>query len=185
MAGSVHHVNSLRRSHGLDAEPFTCRVTHPEVPGEYYFTPLASLITSAARLMLALLEDCVAEAGGTYAMEDTDSMAIVATEDGGLVPCRGEPVTLYRVHGANTPSDDLYRGTLGVTAKHLAGTSGRARQALLERRVDALWSLGEFGRARREAFAAALSEPALLGHPRFVKRLLSLAAPTRVLKARR
>jgi len=91
----------------------------------------------------------------------------------------------YRVHGANTPSDDLYRGTLGVTAKHLAATSGRARQALLERRVDALWSLGEFAEARREAFAAALSEPRLLGHPRFVKRLLGLAAPTRVLEGRR
>jgi hypothetical protein len=101
------------------------------------------------------------------------------------VPCEGEPVTLYRVHGANTPSDDLYRATLGVTAKHLAGTKGRARQALLERRVDALWSLGEFARARREAFAAALSEPRLLGHPRFVKRLLGLAAPTRLLEGRR
>ena len=78
------------RCHGLDAEPFTCRVAHPEVPGEYCFPPLASLITSAARLMLALLEDCVAEAG-TYAMEDTDSMAIVATKDGGLVPCPGGP----------------------------------------------------------------------------------------------
>ena len=37
--------------------------------------------------MLALLENSVSELGGTYAMEDTDSMAIVATEKGGLVPC--------------------------------------------------------------------------------------------------
>ena len=118
------------------------------------------------------------------AHEDLDLYLRLA-RDGGLVPCPGEPVTLYRVHGANTPSDDLYRGTLGVTAKHLAGASGRARLALLERRVDALWSLGEFARARREAFAAALSEPRLLGHPRFVKRLLGLAAPTRLLKGRR
>ena len=29
--------------------------------------------------------------GGTYAMEDTDSMAIVATETGGEVPCPGGP----------------------------------------------------------------------------------------------
>jgi hypothetical protein len=43
----------------------------------------ASLITGAARLMLALLEHCVRELGGTYAMEDTDSMAIVATEHAG------------------------------------------------------------------------------------------------------
>ena len=48
-----------------------------------------SLITAAARLMLALLEHRVTALGGTYAMEDTDSMAIVATERGGLVPCPG------------------------------------------------------------------------------------------------
>jgi glycosyltransferase involved in cell wall biosynthesis len=118
------------------------------------------------------------------AHEDLDLYLRLARA-GGLVPTPGEPVTLYRLHGANTPSDALYRGTLGVTAKHLSGTTGRARQALLERRVDALWSLGDFPKARREAFAAALSEPRLLGHPRFVKRLLGLLAPTRVLARRR
>jgi hypothetical protein len=75
--------------HGLDAQPFTCSVNHPEVPGKYCFPPLASLITGAARLKLAMLEKCVAELGGTYAMEDTDSMAIVATKRGGLIPCPG------------------------------------------------------------------------------------------------
>lgn len=75
--------------HGIDAEPFKCTVSHPDNPGEYCFPPLASLITGAARLMLALLEHAVTELGGTYAMEDTDSMAIVATEHGGLVPCPG------------------------------------------------------------------------------------------------
>lgn len=118
------------------------------------------------------------------AHEDLDLYLRLAGE-GGLVPCYGEPVTLYRVHGENTGSDDLYRGTLGVTAKHLRHASGRARRALLERRVDALWGLGEFGRARREAVASALSEPRLFGHPRFVKRLLTLAAPTRLLETRR
>jgi len=39
--------------------------------------------------MLALLENSVSEWGGTYAMEDTDSMAIVATERGGAVLCPG------------------------------------------------------------------------------------------------
>ena len=75
--------------HGIDCEPFTCRVAHPDVPGEYCFPPLASLITGAARLMLALLEHCVSALNGTCAMEDTDSMAIVATKRGGLVPCPG------------------------------------------------------------------------------------------------
>lgn len=75
--------------HGIDAEPFTTSVAHPDVPGEYCFPPMATLITGAARLMLALLEYSVTKLGGTYAMEDTDSMAIVSTEHGGLVPCIG------------------------------------------------------------------------------------------------
>src|SRR5215475_8686603 len=75
--------------YGLDPNPFTCRAAHPDDPGEYCFPPLASLITGAARLMLALLERCVTDLGGTYAMEDTDSMAIVATEHGDLIPCPG------------------------------------------------------------------------------------------------
>jgi hypothetical protein len=80
--------------HGIDPEPFTCGVPNPDVPGEFCFPPLASLITGGARLMLALLEHCVSELGGTYVMEDTDSMAIVATEHGGLVPCPGGPLEL-------------------------------------------------------------------------------------------
>jgi hypothetical protein len=74
---------------GIDPQPYECSVIHPEKPGEFCFPPLASLITGAARLMLALLEHSVSELGGTYAMEDTDSMAIVATEQGGTIPCKG------------------------------------------------------------------------------------------------
>jgi hypothetical protein len=82
--------------YGLDATPFSCRVTNPEEPGEYCFPPLATLITAGARLMLAMLERCVTDLGGTYAMEDTDSMAIVATEYGGHIECPGGP---YRKDG--------------------------------------------------------------------------------------
>ncbi len=75
--------------YGIDPDPFTCKVRNPERSGEYCFPPLASLITAAARLMLALLERCATDLGGTYAMEDTDSMAIVATQRGGLIECDG------------------------------------------------------------------------------------------------
>ncbi len=77
------------RCQGIDPEPYECSVIHPEKPGEFCFPPLASLITGAARLMLALLEHSVSALGGTYAMEDTDSMAIVATKQGGIIPCKG------------------------------------------------------------------------------------------------
>ena len=75
--------------YGIDPDSFPCSVQNPERPGAYCFPPLASLITAAARLMLALLERCVTDLGGTYAMEDTDSMAIVATQRGGLIECPG------------------------------------------------------------------------------------------------
>ena len=88
----MHRQESDRKQnvtcHGIDAEPFQARVAHADVPGEYCFPPLASLITGAARLMLTLLEHSVDKLGGTYAMEDTDSMAIVATEHGGRDPVR-------------------------------------------------------------------------------------------------
>lgn len=82
--------------YGIDPEPYPCKVKHPEAPGEYCFPPLASLITSGGHLLLALLERLVADRGGTYAMEDTDSMAIVASQRGGLAPCPGGP---YKMKG--------------------------------------------------------------------------------------
>jgi hypothetical protein len=51
--------------YGMDPTPFECRVLHPENAGEYCFPPLASIITAAARLMLALLKRCVTDLGGT------------------------------------------------------------------------------------------------------------------------
>ncbi len=42
-------------------------------------------------MLLAMLERMVTDAGGSYLMCDTDSMAIVASERGGLVPCNGGP----------------------------------------------------------------------------------------------
>ena len=104
------------------------------------------------------------------AYEDLDLYLRLARA-GDLVPVDGEPVTLYRLHGSNTPSPRLYDGALRVAEKHLPRTSGRARRLLLERRVDALWGLGRFADARRAALRAALEEPALLFHPRFAKRL--------------
>jgi hypothetical protein len=76
------------RVFGLDQ--FDSEVSAVEESGEFFFSPLAALVTGAARLMLALLECSVAEAGGAaYAFCDTDSMAIVSTKEGGLVPCPG------------------------------------------------------------------------------------------------
>jgi hypothetical protein len=77
--------------YGAGEQPFSASVAAPEQPGRFAFPPMAACITAAARLMLAILETLVTEQGGTWAFADTDSMAVVATEHGGLVPCPGGP----------------------------------------------------------------------------------------------
>ncbi len=77
--------------YGAEAEPFSAEVTAPEEPCAYCFPPISACIAGAARLMLTLLERSVADLGGAYAMCDTDSMAIVATQEGGLIACPGGP----------------------------------------------------------------------------------------------
>ena len=118
------------------------------------------------------------------AYEDLD-LYLRLSERGPLAPCAGDPVTAYRLHGSNTPSDRLYEGALAVAAKHLPAARGRARRLLLERQVDALWGLGRFRAARRAAARAALGDPLLLAHPRFVRRLAGAMLPIRLLEARR
>jgi hypothetical protein len=62
-----------------------------EPPGPWFFPPASALITAGGRLLLTLLEKMVTDAGGTFLMCDTDSMAIVSSERGGLIPCNGGP----------------------------------------------------------------------------------------------
>jgi hypothetical protein len=60
-----------------------------EKEGKWFFAPLASLITSAGRLLLAMTEACVSEKRGTYLFCDTDSLAIVSSEKGGKLDIPG------------------------------------------------------------------------------------------------
>jgi hypothetical protein len=78
---------SVRVFSGENSFETTSSVVEP--PGPWYFPPFAALITAAGRLLLALLECCVRERGGSYMLCDTDSLMIVASEHGGLVPCEG------------------------------------------------------------------------------------------------
>lgn len=57
-------------------EPFVFNATKAEESGPYFHPLLATLITGAARLMLAVTERLVGEAGLEWAFCDTDSMAI-------------------------------------------------------------------------------------------------------------
>ena len=93
--GLFVEVNPETRSHPAEIKAFSGEITrtdhdrHVENPGRWYFPPLASLITAGGRLLLAMLERCVEDAGGSYLFCDTDSMSIVASSSGGLVACPG------------------------------------------------------------------------------------------------
>src|SRR6185437_15705652 len=56
-----------------------------EEPGSFYFPLLGALITAGGRLLLAMIERSVRDAGGTYLCCDTDALIIVANKDGGMV----------------------------------------------------------------------------------------------------
>jgi hypothetical protein len=60
-----------------------------EKAGRWFFPPLASLITSGGRLLLAMTEACVTDKHGTYLFCDTDSLAIVASKNGGRLHIAG------------------------------------------------------------------------------------------------
>jgi len=55
-------------------ENLRCRLVKTEKPGAWYFPPLASLITSGGRLLLAMLDKCVQDLPGNYLFCDTDSI---------------------------------------------------------------------------------------------------------------
>lgn len=57
-------------------DPFSFRTDKVELPGTYFHPLLATLITGAARLMLAITERLVEDRGLEWAFCDTDSMAI-------------------------------------------------------------------------------------------------------------
>ena len=67
---------------------FYADVAAVEDRGEYFFAPIASLVAGGGRLMLAILERLVTDAGGIWVTCDTDGLAVVSTRDGGLVPVR-------------------------------------------------------------------------------------------------
>ncbi|MBZ5632013.1 MAG: hypothetical protein LAO55_02690 [Acidobacteriia bacterium] len=66
---------------------FEQRTAVIERQGRWYFPPIAALITAGGRLLLAMLEKCVTDAGGSYLFCDTDSLCIVASQRGGAVKC--------------------------------------------------------------------------------------------------
>lgn len=65
-----------RNCYGCSGEPSIVMVRKSEQPGKYFHPLIATLITGAARLMLACAEQLVLDAGLDWAFCDTDSIAI-------------------------------------------------------------------------------------------------------------
>lgn len=66
-----------------------------EEPGDWFAPHIASPITSGGRLLLAMLEKCIVDAGGQFLFCDTDSAAIMSAEKRQLIsmPDGADPIT--------------------------------------------------------------------------------------------
>ncbi len=73
---------------------FPAGVDRPERHSPLCSFPIAALVTAGARLLLAIAQRLVHDAGAEVAYCDTDSLFIVSTEQGGLVPCTYGPYVL-------------------------------------------------------------------------------------------
>lgn len=80
--------------YGLTGEPWTCKPNAAETAQEFCYPPVGAAITGAARLMLAIFERLISDAGGSWLFCDTDSMAVVTTKTGELIPCPGGTQTM-------------------------------------------------------------------------------------------
>ena len=75
-------------------QPFETTSDVVEMPGDWFAPHIGSLITSGGRLLLAMLEKCIADAGGTYLFCDTDSAAIVSSKHRQTIAMPdGDPIT--------------------------------------------------------------------------------------------
>jgi hypothetical protein len=70
-----------RRTCFGSGKPFRIRIAKGERPGRYFHPLIATLITGAARLMLAMTEALATNAGLDWAFCDTDSMALAKPDD--------------------------------------------------------------------------------------------------------
>ncbi|KRC80214.1 hypothetical protein [Sphingomonas sp. Root241] len=69
------------KGYGSEGVEFPVTTNKYEQPGSYFHPLLATLITGAARLMLALAERCAADEGLDWVFCDTDSLAIARPRD--------------------------------------------------------------------------------------------------------
>jgi hypothetical protein len=93
-----------------DVAPLLGTLPAGPVHGDYYSAVIASSVTSGARLLVGLIDYLIRQQGGTVANLVIDGLSVVATEQGGWVPCPGGSTKIepYPVTTAlRDPSDPL------------------------------------------------------------------------------
>ena len=80
---NVEHLSKAeeRTGYSHSGEPFKVTTDKIEEPGRYFHPLIGTLITGAARLMLAITERLIIDNGLDWAFCDTDSMAIAKSAD--------------------------------------------------------------------------------------------------------
>lgn len=133
--------------------------------------------------------DVLQEIGGydeSIGLEDLDLYLRIAMSHR-IAFLDGAPLARYRFHGAQTANEELTRGQIAVSRKHLRILDGlpRSREHRLARRNFLLalsWShhvLGESREARRHALAAIRLDPRALFHREALQPLAVSLAPAR------
>ncbi len=128
---------------------FPACVDRPERHSPLCSFPIAALVTAGARLLLAAAERLVHDAGGEVAYCDTDSLFIVSTEHGGLVPCTNGP---YRLRDGRravralswAQVDDILRDLAALKVFNLDGSSFKIQDENFDDRGDRreIWFYG-------------------------------------------
>jgi len=135
-------------------------VREREVPGSFYFPPLASLITAGGRLLLALAEKCVVDAGGTYLFCDTDSLCVVADEKGGFSR-GGTRADLGYVEGGDTcefaPAPCLARETVVEISERFAALNPYSFGGTILKVEDVNYIDGDPRKPFRDLYGYAIS----------------------------
>jgi hypothetical protein len=76
---------------GPDSAVLTVSTRHPEQPGPDAFLPVAAMVTSGCRLVVAMARRALLDAGDSVAHIAADAVAVPASPGGGLHPCPRGP----------------------------------------------------------------------------------------------
>lgn len=94
--GSAIELNPVEHRKGAwvtvhlpNASSYRLHRERTEEPGRWFHPLIATLVAGAGRLLLATAMRLTDDLGGSWAFCDTDSLFIIATEHGQLIPCAG------------------------------------------------------------------------------------------------